>query len=378
MATNSYLSNLRFFTGDGAEILMQKQYSLKWKILPAEQTVSAFYENPEGHVEGQQDLDTDVPCDVVIDVPGKIRATLEFPLPHGDRITMMDPLTGKENTIYDPYNMRDMDDEPFIITANTGTTINNGICYIESLQRIIFFSIVCYEYEVDASGELSQEISERRVYSNNIEIVANDGTEVVRETYNIFDFINVKTLGAARVQELMFRNLCDKYPSWSGSYDPDTDTIETASGSNDNLYGLSVGVIEQTTVAEFDTMNGTDIRSDALEGETVAHYLLRINCTEEQFPYVKFVGSVHQGKVSAGFMESTTVIVITDNGKGSNPRYRYPDLNIASLDSEKWRLHFKFQKDSEMQFVNLGPGNELLTTENMFSLKPSQLQKSAD
>lgn len=45
------LDTLRFFTGNGAEIQMRKQYSLEWEIVPADQVYPAFYRNPKGHVE---------------------------------------------------------------------------------------------------------------------------------------------------------------------------------------------------------------------------------------------------------------------------------------------------------------------------------------
>ena len=45
------LDTLRFFTGNGAEIQMRKQFSLEWEIIPADQVYRAFYRNPKGHVE---------------------------------------------------------------------------------------------------------------------------------------------------------------------------------------------------------------------------------------------------------------------------------------------------------------------------------------
>lgn len=45
------LDTLRFFTGNGAEIQMRKQYSLEWEIVPADQVYPAFYRNPKGHIE---------------------------------------------------------------------------------------------------------------------------------------------------------------------------------------------------------------------------------------------------------------------------------------------------------------------------------------
>ena len=45
------LDTLRFFTGDGMEIQMRRQYSLEWELLPADAVSTAFYRNPRGHIE---------------------------------------------------------------------------------------------------------------------------------------------------------------------------------------------------------------------------------------------------------------------------------------------------------------------------------------
>ena len=45
------LDTLRFFTGDGSEIQMRKQFSIEWEILPSDYISSAFYRNPRGHIE---------------------------------------------------------------------------------------------------------------------------------------------------------------------------------------------------------------------------------------------------------------------------------------------------------------------------------------
>lgn len=45
------IDDLRFFTGEGKEILMDKQYSARWEIIPADYVYSAFIKNPSGHFE---------------------------------------------------------------------------------------------------------------------------------------------------------------------------------------------------------------------------------------------------------------------------------------------------------------------------------------
>ena len=45
------LDNLKFFTGDGKEIIMKRQFSAAWEIIPHTFVYPAFYRNPSGHFE---------------------------------------------------------------------------------------------------------------------------------------------------------------------------------------------------------------------------------------------------------------------------------------------------------------------------------------
>lgn len=50
---NNYLVNvinsLKFFTADGHQIQMQKEYNVSWEIIPADEVYGAFIKNPKGH-----------------------------------------------------------------------------------------------------------------------------------------------------------------------------------------------------------------------------------------------------------------------------------------------------------------------------------------
>lgn len=48
---NYGIDKLHFFDTNGKEILMKKQYSVSWEIIPADQMFSAFLKNPRGHLE---------------------------------------------------------------------------------------------------------------------------------------------------------------------------------------------------------------------------------------------------------------------------------------------------------------------------------------
>ena len=49
--TDFGIDSLKFFDTEGREIIMQKQYSASWEIVPADQVFSAFLRNPKGHFE---------------------------------------------------------------------------------------------------------------------------------------------------------------------------------------------------------------------------------------------------------------------------------------------------------------------------------------
>ena len=50
-ATSLGLDNLKFFTGDGKEIIMKRQFSAAWEIIPHTFVYPSFYRNPSGHFE---------------------------------------------------------------------------------------------------------------------------------------------------------------------------------------------------------------------------------------------------------------------------------------------------------------------------------------
>ena len=61
------LNSLRFYTGDGKQIIMQKQYSCQWEIVPADCIYSAFMKNPSGHLEIDQPVDLTGVTSTVLD-----------------------------------------------------------------------------------------------------------------------------------------------------------------------------------------------------------------------------------------------------------------------------------------------------------------------
>lgn len=50
-ATSLGLDTLKFFTGDGKEIIMKRQFSAAWEIIPHTFVYPSFYRNPSGHFE---------------------------------------------------------------------------------------------------------------------------------------------------------------------------------------------------------------------------------------------------------------------------------------------------------------------------------------
>ena len=61
------LNTLRFYTGEGNQLIMQKQYSCQWEIVPADCIYSAFMKNPSGHLEIEQPVDLTGVTSTVLD-----------------------------------------------------------------------------------------------------------------------------------------------------------------------------------------------------------------------------------------------------------------------------------------------------------------------
>ena len=340
------LDNLKFFTGDGRQIIMQKQYSVSWEIIPCDRVFSAFIDNPSGHFEISNNA-----IEVIVDNPGMVRPAVNFPL-----------VDGVDNRIINRYS----------VAAGTAGIYNNSGNFVrprivnnegqivavdgESLNKIIFF---CYKYITADKTYIEQ---------NKIRITVSTGDDVFVEEYDLLDFFypvsvdNYKTNG--------------KYIQYSFNTG-DTDFLDESVTADDasNCYGIKAsqfGLIKARNTQYWDEVKkDADLIAKYGENISTALYMMAYNVDENQFPYVRYVGTCMQEKVSADFIAATTVIIVTDNGADSEgERYTYPEIQDGNV---KYRLHFRFQKDSEMTFITAAENNvDLVKSDSMYMLNKDE------
>lgn len=415
------INSLKFFTGDGKQILMQKQYSVSWEIRPADCIASAFIRNPKGHFEC--DLSTDITDDsfrtntydatvnlYTTDFISFVDYTLyEADLPKSTRILFYDIdknfLSGETITVsddgpvkfcekesskavwfkfgfpfkntaseYEFLSLKKLNaeafnivDEPGLIQSTvqfnsksvdssksgynrlvgykhdivpekpniskykpsyktfTPSTFSREIT-LTNIYDIIFFD---YEYRVD-------KYSEPKRISNTILITITDGKTTASEEYPLYDFFSTTEQKADTNLSNLTVSKCN-----------------ATNGNNDSyLYGVLSSLF--TYVLFCDQRTDFDIEEKSYAGkQTSAFYAINSNLDESSFPYMKYIGTYWQEKVSTDFIASDTLIVVNDNFQngvsvtGAN-RYTYPRLGTQN---NEFRFHFRFQPNSEMFFV---------------------------
>lgn len=95
---------------------------------------------------------------------------------------------------------------------------------------------------------------------------------------------------------------------------------------------------------------------------------------------MKYVGTVYQDKVSAGLISAQTIVVVKDNGEDAAERYSYPVITDTDdiNGNVEYRIHFRFQENSEMFFVSMNDDVELERLPQMFSLTSDEINQEAD
>ena len=129
------------------------------------------------------------------------------------------------------------------------------------------------------------------------------------------------------------------------------------------------------TIIDF-TLYGKNIEKTMCK--TVARYTIEYNIPEDQYPYVRYYGEVYQEKASANLISSQTIVIVTDNGNNAPIRYTYPEIIEQQSNTVpiQYRLHFKFQNDSEMKFVTMKDDNELQTLDSLYALTPDEINQT--
>ena len=107
--------------------------------------------------------------------------------------------------------------------------------------------------------------------------------------------------------------------------------------------------------------------ADILKLETVPYYVLTYNIPETQYPYVRYVGDVIQDIVSSTFIEPQTIVVVCEDENGN---YIYPQITDGNTE---YRIHFRFQENSEMFFIQMKDSVEMIRQNALFALLPSEI-----
>ena len=119
---------------------------------------------------------------------------------------------------------------------------------------------------------------------------------------------------------------------------------------------------------------------EVLQSETVARYIIGYNIPDDQYPYVRYYGTVYQDKVSTGLISAQTIVIVTDNGNDASQRYTYPVVKnlVSNSDAVEYRMHFRFQNDSEMCFVQMVDDSQLKKSDTLYALTPDEINTTGN
>lgn len=165
------IDNLRFFTGDGNEIVMTKDFSASWEIIPDSLVWNAFYKRPSGHIELHRTEDVATPKAIlVVDEPGQVYPSVTFTRSAHD---------------YDyVFSYREVSSADGIVVAGD----DNDAPYVEisgdghyhTIDNV--FDILFFGYKVEADNDTDYR-------TNTLRLTINDGVEVRTEDYSLLDLL---------------------------------------------------------------------------------------------------------------------------------------------------------------------------------------------
>jgi hypothetical protein len=103
--------------------------------------------------------------------------------------------------------------------------------------------------------------------------------------------------------------------------------------------------------------------------QTVAYYTVNYNIPKSQFPYVRYVGSVLQDRISSDFVLPETIVVVKET---DDHKFVYPKI---SDDTTQYRIHFRFGSNSEMFFIQMKDSMEMMRQNSLFALLPDEINR---
>lgn len=103
--------------------------------------------------------------------------------------------------------------------------------------------------------------------------------------------------------------------------------------------------------------------------QTVAFYTVNYNIPDSQFPYVRYIGSVLQDKISSGFVLPETIVIVKEN---DDKEFVYPEI---SDNKTQYRIHFRFGTGSEMFFIQMMDSMDMMRQNSLFALLPDEINR---
>jgi len=459
------INSLKFFTGDGKEILMKKQYSVCWEIIPADPVYSAFIKNPTGHIElypsnNLNNMFSNIPdsngyiktskieiknnMTYIVTLSSFERTSIRFytssnveetienfkksDLEHGYKVSnnngiyeiqFNSDLGYKYFAVYalesDSYHsVKENSNKANVIVDDSGQIRNHVEFYLKdgeeqylydsfaiartgksedilsriyptetyytlnSLCEILFFTYKTVYTSVYTTDNKVREVYESRhsdYISNKVLITVFDGEDYAQSEYNILDIFRPNQLSLINTY-YGFKPVVSYDDSSRNNLDFTTVDLITKNPqdtqTNNSIYEIDADseLFTQVPAINSDMDETLDSTDSFIKKQSSLCYMMSFNIPESQFPYVKYIGQCYMDKVSVGFVQPETIIIYDDSSTPHN-EYGYPEIKDP-LTNESFRLHFRFQKDSEMSFLTTSDNMHIDKKDNMFMLLYSE------
>ena len=291
------LSNLVFFTEKGFQIPMEKIYTIEFEILPNIAVADNFISNPKGHFMFDiSETETNPEIYIVIDDPGKI---------------IINDKNIKVSNDYDKTEPKyiQVDSEKEIILLN----IENQYKIINSHVRNRFTGNI----------EITDKLETENIF-NTVKITFNTLTETIEKTYPVnfvFDNVTTNTINSKDTED----NIIFTY------HTVNTLTLTPVSGAPNSYSNILHALID---------INFGDETNNKSAYETL-------------FPGIRYMGMVMQDKVATEFVAASTIIILEQQDATTYRRPNFGKYNNGHIGSATdYTLHFEFQKNAEMRFIN--------------------------
>ena len=190
----NYINSLRFFTGDGREILMQKQNSVSWEIIPNDLVYSAFLRNPSGHLEAS--LEEDITDEFIREYTGDIKT----------------PIKKAEYVMLYTYTFQDCGGKEVIHIYRKGTVVKKITALSDEETKVsLAFNIGTNQIDIISSGNIIiRNTTSRTSGTDSFMCIAYQDTEYSLKQRSLRANVVVDEPGIIQPSVQFYRKECDK------------------------------------------------------------------------------------------------------------------------------------------------------------------------